>query len=482
MEQIRKFTLEFFRSLKADVKEDGDVLVVSNVPKSFEDLFGKISPYQLCFSGGVKDCEFVGKGSAVLAAMTKYLEGSGKATLLKIDFDTHSGHKNLSGGIDPEVEIFKRLDLKNCEIANLVKKNRNNFFSRFTFMTTFRYLNESEQIVNEVYVHDGKVVNGSLDGYFVTEGSGVGCRVSELNTKKDYEIAREKVKELLKGRTAELGEMLSRKVDVEIARIKEHYGNQMRELGGDLGGTLEKVKEVELKLRTAEDSEKEGLRARLERLRNSLVKIGDDDSHARVLKEQEFTIKDVIHKYSLNVDNKLVNTTVIYYPVYSFRLCLKESGVRCSVAGNRRFLEMSYDPLTRSLGKIFCESCKKAISRLNLCSAGHISCDECLDHCSECGKVFCANCLKRSCSVCAKVLCKNCTTMCLGCGKYVCRNHMRKDCVTGDERCVNCLRVCLRCHGMAQERYFGEARDGSKVCSKCLGKENLSQRLKFSRD
>lgn len=460
MEQIRKFTLEFFKSLKCDISEENDLLVVSNVPKSFEDLYGKVAPYRLCFSGGVKDCEFVGKGSAVLAAMTKFLEGSGKATLLKIDFD-----------IDPEVEIFKRLDLKNCEIANLTKKHRNNFFSRFTFMTTFRYLNESEQIVNEVYVHEGKVVSGSLDGYSVTEGLGFGSQELGVNTKKDYEIARERVKELLKGRTAELGEMLSRKVDVEIARIKEHYGRQLKELGGDLGGTLERVKEVELKLRTAEEGEKDGLRARLERLRKSLLKIGDDDAHTRVLKEQEFTIRDAMHKFSLNVDNKLVNTTVIYYPIFVFSLYLKGDG------GSGRFVEMSYDPLTKSLGEIVCESCRKRISRLNLCSAGHISCDDCLDHCSECGKVFCANCLKRSCSVCGKVLCRNCSMMCLGCGKNICRNHMRKDCVSGDERCVNCLRACLRCHGMAQEKYFGEAVDGSKVCSKCLGAEKRGRVL-----
>ena len=114
---------------------------------------------------------------------------------------------------------------------------------------------------------------------------------------------------------------------------------------------------------------------------------------------------------------------------------------------------------------------------MNLCSAGHITCDDCLDHCSECGKVYCANCLSRSCCVCGKVLCKNCVTMCLGCGKHVCRNHMRKDCVSGDERCVNCLRACMRCHGMAQEKFFGEAVDGSKVCSKCLGAERRDKVL-----
>ena len=70
--------------------------------------------------------------------------------------------------------------------------------------------------------------------------------------------------------------------------------------------------------------------------------------------------------------------------------------------------------------------------------------------------------------------------MCLGCGKHACANHMRKDCVSGEDRCTICLRACLRCHGLAAAKYFGEALDGSKVCLKCLGGEKLSQRLSFS--
>ena len=66
----------------------------------------------------------------------------------------------------------------------------------------------------------------------------------------------------------------------------------------------------------------------------------------------------------------------------------------------------------------------------------------------------------------------------MSCGRYTCRDHFRKDCVSGEERCVFCLRACLRCHGMAQEKYFSEARDGSKVCQKCVGEENRNKVLK----
>ena len=116
--QIRKFTIEFFKNLKCIISNRDNTLIIENVPKSFEDLYGKIAPYYLNFSGQVSGTEFVGKGSALLIAMTKFLKGVGKTTLLKIDFD-----------VNPIEEIKKVVYFKNCEIDNLIKKHKNNFKS-----------------------------------------------------------------------------------------------------------------------------------------------------------------------------------------------------------------------------------------------------------------------------------------------------------------------------------------------------------------
>lgn len=449
--QVKKFTIEFFKSLECTLSNKNNILIIENVPKGFEDLYGKVAPYHLNFSGQIDGTEFVGKGSSLLVAMTKFLKGVGKTTLLKIDFD-----------VNPDEEIKKVISFKNCEIDNLVKKHKNNFFSRFTFISTFHYLNKSEQVVNEIYIHEGKVVDGDLSGYKVVEGKN--DEATGGHAEKDYKIARDTLKGILKEKTTEVSEILKVKVEKEIKRIEEHYKSLVGELGGDLSGTLKKVQETELALRIADSSEAESIRLKLDRLKKSLVKIGNDDSRNRILAEQEFTIKDAMHKHSLNIDNKLVNTTVIYYPIFNFNLFLNSDN-------SKRYIEMNYNPLTKTLNKLSCESCGKDITQLNLCSAGHINCDTCLIKCGECGKVFCKKCLKKSCSVCGKLLCKNCIIMCLGCGKYVCKDHMRKDCVSGEERCVNCLRACLRCHGLSHPKHFGEALDGSKICQKCLGTE-----------
>jgi hypothetical protein len=456
-DQIRKFTEGFFRNLKCEISNEKDILVVANVPKSFEDVFGRAAPYRFSFISG-DDGEFVGRGSALLTAITKFLEGVGKTTLLKINFD-----------VDPMKEIKGALFLKNCDINNIVKKHKNNFFSRFTFITTFRYLNESEQIVNEIYIYNGKVVDGDLSGYTVIDGDG--DKVLGDSVKGDYNVAKNVLKEKLSEKTEEIGETLGKRVEIEIERIRVHYDNLLGELGGDLSGAIEKIREVELAFRNAGSEEEETLRVRLDKLRKGLVKMGDDEARDKILKEQGFTINNEIHKHSLNIDNKLVNTTVIYYPVFRFNLFLQGDN-------SGRFVEMNYDPLTKTLDKLVCESCGKDIVRLNLCSAGHISCDDCLERCGECGKYFCKKCLKRNCSVCGETLCKSCSITCIGCGNHVCKNHMRKDCVTGDDRCASCMRACMRCHGMAQEKYFGKAMDGSKICQKCLGAEKRGKAIK----
>jgi hypothetical protein len=450
-EQVQDFVIRFFENLKCEVYFEEDILIVKEVPRSFEDIYGVKGPYEFSFKDVSGQIAFAGRGSKVLAAINTYLEGGGKTTLLKIDFD-----------VDPIKEIEKAISLKNCKIDNISKKHTNKFFSRFTFISLFHYLNEIDQILKEIYVHNEKIVEGNLEGYNVIEGLGSEARTNSMD--KDYEVARTILKESVNEKTEEISKLLEVKAREEVSRVREHYSSLTGELGGDLNEKLRKIEELEEKLKYAEEKEYNLLKNRIERTKKDLIKIGDNEARERILKEQEFTIKDVMQKHSLNIDTKLINTTLIYYPVFSFNLFLKGDG-------SGRFVEMSYDPLTKSLDSLSCDSCNKKISNINLCSGGHISCDECMSRCSACADQFCMNCLKKSCICCGDLLCKTCAKMCLSCGKYVCKNHIRKDSVSGEERCVQCLRACLRCHGMSNPKYFGEAIDGSKVCQKCLGKE-----------
>lgn len=471
----------FFESLGSRVSWDGDKLIVENVPGKFEEYFGRVSPYEFVFDKRVKG-EFAGKGSEVLEKILKFLKRGGKTSILRIDFSQRDDSK---GPADVDI-IMEKLRLKNCEVESVGRRFKNNFFTRFSFVVNFNYLNESERVVEEVFVYDGEVIDGNLEGYDVVDGEKLD--IDKGKVKADYEVALKGLGERVREVQERIAGELKEKMDEEVGRIRDYYEVQLREFGGDLSDKLSRVKELELEIRGAGEEEKEVLLRRLEKLRSGLVKVGDDDAVERVEREREATIDDAKQKFSLGVDRKLVNTTVVYYPVFVFKIYLREGSLTAmgSTSSNtnvpsedprragKRLIEICYDPLTGEMDGLDCESCGKSLDGVNVCANGHLSCSECMGVCGECGGKFCRKCLERSCSVCGRKLCKNCLRVCRGCGRYTCATHMRKDCVSGDERCTICLRACLRCNGVSQEKFFGEARDGSKVCGKCLGKERRS--------
>jgi len=458
-DKFRDFVLDFFGELGCDVNLDDGVYVVSGVPRTFSDIVGYSGDYRICFDKKREDAEFVVQSSRIGVAIKKFLDSSGKTTILKIDFDC-----------DPLVEIKKRIKLKNCEVDNVSRKYRDNFFSRFSFITTFRYLNEKEQVLNEVYVHDGEIVNGDLSGYDVIEGEKK--QVESEFLKRDLEVAREYLKGLVVEKTEELSVIVSGRLEEEVARVNEYYDRQLGELSNDLKKQINRIKSLELEMRSSEGEKRDQLRGKVERLRRGLLKMADDDVKEKIEKEQGFTLKDTEQKFSLDISSRVLNVTVICYPVFLFNLYLKNKD-------SKKFVELAYDPLIHDFLNLRCSSCGKKISEILLCGGGHIVCDDCLGRCGECGLEFCKKCISRSCSSCGKELCRDCLKVCFGCSKSICSTHMRQDCVTGDDRCVLCMRACSRCHGVAQEKNFSESKDGSKVCLKCLGEEKRKGILGF---
>ncbi len=449
--KLGEFVLNFFKKLGCQISCDDGIYLVSNVPRSFEDCYGKVAPYKVTFDN-TKEGEIISSGSPIVRAINNYLESAGKTTLLKIDFN-----------VDPLERIKKVFSFKNCEIDSIVKKHKNRFFSRFSFLSEFQYTNEKEQVFNEVYIYNGKVVDGDLSGYKVVEGSDVKFDRDEV--KGDYGVAVNCLKALLGDKKRAIVSNIGDLLEKEIFRINEHYDVQLSELGGDLNKQLSRMGELELELRTCEDSDRSEVRGKIQRIHKMLSKKGDDDAKTKILKEKEFTLRDAQQKFSLAVGNKLINTTMIYYPVFVFKIFLKNGDTK-------RFLELTFDPLTEDVEGFNCEDCGSPLDNVLLCSSGHIVCDSCLFRCSECGDQYCSRCLKHSCDSCARPLCKNCSKVCRGCGKHFCSTHMRTDCVTGEDRCMNCLKACLRCHGVTEGKYFGESSDGSKICQRCLAEEN----------
>jgi hypothetical protein len=416
--------LNFFKSLKCVIEEGGSLVIIKNIPEKIQKLFGISSQIEI----GQEDSELARK-------IKNYLNNSSSKTLIKLDFDFPT-------------KIMDSLRLRNCSLSKIEKKHENNYFSRFTFLTTLRALNKTDQFSTEIYVHEGKVVNGDLSSYKVSEGD-----VKEASTEhleRDYSVARENLKISLKDKVSEFGKELNSKLTKEISRIDLHYNQILKEFQNNKNKLFERIKEAELN----KDFEK------LEKLKDLFESSFSEKDEKKIHNERDVVVGNEKSKYSLDIDNRLLNTTIIYYPIFKIQVTLNE-------AGFSKNMELVYNPLTEELSQVQCDSCKTQIDQINVCRGGHVCCSSCLHLCNECGKRYCRLCFVGVCDSCGKLVCKNCARKCNDCGKVNCKNCMRKVGKTGIEKCSSCVVYCPICSNIVDKKQLSRAGDGRMVCRDC---------------
>ena len=80
---LRNFTIKFFKELGAVVKESEDVLLITQVPLKFQKFYGKNEPYTIGFDGSKSSLsvEIVTSESYLLKTMRGYLDNTGESVL-----------------------------------------------------------------------------------------------------------------------------------------------------------------------------------------------------------------------------------------------------------------------------------------------------------------------------------------------------------------------------------------------------------------
>jgi hypothetical protein len=445
--KIRNVIVAFFRGLKCEVKETENYISVKKIPENIQKNLGLKSEETITFDKSTEGI-FADDKSDLFIKIKEYLKTKSGKTLLKIDFDFPSN-------------IQEKIKLRNCSISSVEKKQENNYFSRFTFLTTFRSLNKVEQIINEIFVHEGIVVSGDLRDYKIKEGNVEEASTEHLN--KDYLIAKEKLKELLNPKINELSASLNVELKNEKDRIEEHYSKIVNEFNLHRSRALERILEAE---KNGEDEEK------IKKMKDALEKSFPESELTKVNSEIKEVINNEKSKYSLNIENKLLDTTIIYYPIFKIQICLEESGFKKNI-------EVSYNPLTESVKEFLCDSCKSNLEEINVCHGGHICCSSCLYSCSECGKRFCKDCFSGLCDSCGKLVCKKCARKCGICKKLFCKNCIRLNSKFGRDVCANCSSYCSNCSAIVEKKSLVKSKSGAMICETCSIKENSKKGFKF---
>lgn len=448
--ELKTFVESFFKSLGATLSSEGNTLIVSKVPKEFESLLDKKAPYRLRFTmHGEDNSEFITKGSLLLKAITTYLEERGQTTLIKIPFER-----------DYKTEVQHYLTLKNAEIQSFSQKATFKGLARFSIATTLQYLNEKEQITNHIYIENGSPKEFNLDRYSHVEGKKE--EVPSLSLKSDYELAKSLLKQLISKRVDDTIDYLTTKLEKETERVKDHYEKQKQEFHDSIRKLEEQKLSNEKLLSKSKETEVAQIRARIQKIDETLRSARSSDILEKLSREEDFFVSDEKQKHSLKINNKLINTSIIYYPVFSFEFFLKSSQTA-------RKVEIGYDPMKDSLTKtVQCDSCAREIREIYLCSSGHITCANCLEKCMACNSPLCLSCSKKSCDFCSKKLCKKCTAKCHSCWKNACVMHINKDYMDEKQYCVNCIGRCENCNRFVRRSRLQRFRDRD-VCGACLG-------------
>jgi hypothetical protein len=458
-EAIIKLTENFFKNLKCELNWDGNLLIVNKVPADFVKLYEKASPYIFAFDSeshkNNPDSELITRGSLLLKLMATYLENRAQTTILKINFEP-----------DLRQIIRDNIDLKNYEIASILKEEKNDFIFRFIFMTTLQYLNEKEQIMTQIYINNNKVLeNIDINKYPVISGK-IGDKSKEKalveEIKSNYNIAKDNLKTRLQKKTKEITDELSKDLEKALLRVNLHYSKIILELEKEDEKNIENLKISLEKLPKANEKNKPIIEERIKRLEETIKNSKVAEEVQKLQKEKQFFLSDEKNKHSINLNNSLMNTTVIYYPIFNFKLFLKDKT-------KLKELKFIYNPLNLELSKIFCESCGKEIKELALCDSLHVSCKDCIGVCPRCSKKICKSCEELKCSICGGKICSKCALVCSVCKKHICNSDTRKDSLTGKDICSNCSEFCNSCNKFFSKNSFRQCDNcRKKLCVNCI--------------
>src|SRR3989344_3896598 len=270
------------------------------------------------------------------------------------------------------------------------------------------------------------------------------------------------IKNITDKKTNEIKNYLGDKIKKEVERIENHYKNQKEELNKSADRLKSQIKEIEEKSKNIEGGIDE---LKIKKLKDNLNSLNIEEKISKIEQEEKFFINDEIFKHSLNINNKLINTSLIYYPTYIFDIILKNK------EGSARQITIDYDPIKDKTEELECELCRKKINEIILCSSGHLICKDCCGICENCRRKSCFSCLKNLCEKCRKRICKKCLSRCMKCGKQVCIEHIRKDFLSKKEECIDCIDKCSECQNYFDRVNIKKCKSCERdVCNMCFAK------------
>ncbi|MEA3414363.1 MAG: hypothetical protein U9Q99_02455 [Nanoarchaeota archaeon] len=359
-----------------------------------------------------------------------------------------------------EKELKKKLKINNAEIDYISKKEKYESFFRFTFESTFEYLDKEEVLTKEIIIHDNKIINLDLFKDSIEKGNKKEIKIPD--TRESYFIAKEELKKLNAEKKKEVLDRLEKNIEIEKQKIEKKFSKYSSKYIEDLKKLNETLYEFE---KEGEFENAERQKELIQELREKYRIKGLEEN-----KERAFQIEE--QKHMLNINTKLVKTTLIYYPIFLFVIYYKNTL-------SEKRIEISLDVLKKDSLNLSCEVCKKENGDMYLGAKGHICCEKCAVNCQVCHKIYCKKCVENECKICHKNICKECATRCYRCGRLVCKTHVKEDRVSKRIYCTDCLKRCERCGKLKDPYSFKiSKKTNANICEECFRDEMQEKVLK----
>ncbi len=390
---LKTFSMQFFKELGAGVNDSGDFLEVTSVPAKFQKFYGKNEPYRLVFDKSLAspNAELITSESYLLKMMKSYLEDTGDSVLLCLNYP-----------IQIDSFIRKNFELHDCVISKATASINQNFLFKFTFQTTYKYLNEEERFVNEVFIDNGVVVKPDLSAFTTTNLNKKDIDITEL--REYYSVAKEYIKEAINKRTSVIASLLDDNLSKEIARVSSYYEQRVKEIDEQLSRLNSKSQKDPAVLNVQKQ---------------------------QFVSEKELFVQNEQKKHSLRLNTKLINTTIMLYPIYSIEAFFKSDNVT-------RLVVIGFDPLKNKITSPLCDICKTSLNEIILCNGNHLVCRKCGVKCEDCAKVSCETCLRQKCSVTRRKICRQCGRVCVKCKAFKNKRFMLTDSLGRQVVCRDC--------------------------------------------
>lgn len=317
----KEFLLEFFK--ECNVKNENEILTVNEVPLEFENFIGKKAPYKFVFDiethNKVKDSELIMQGSYFMLGIRDYLSNKGQASILKIN-------------IQPNVNEFNNKLLKKYKILE-INAESNNYLYRFSFLSTYQYLNDKKQSNSTIFAKGKEVLDLDLNKFKIIKNNT--DNINSLDPLESYETAKSVLNKKVKEDIKPIKLILREKLGKELFRVKDHYFKQIKEKDEEVESCAEKIRLLQSKLKhTSYERDRSILKRLIHEAEERLEILKKKSYRERLKAEENFHINDEIEKHVLSIKNSLINITVFSYPVFSLK-----------VSSNSNNKIIKYDPI-----------------------------------------------------------------------------------------------------------------------------------------